>query len=207
MSMDAFIYRNLTPPPDAGNTPLSGKRFTVQANMSVRDWPTEAGSVALKGYIAVEDSTVVSRLQKAGACLVGSTRMSELGFGIRNDSSAKAVVDGHADIALITDTMGEARMAAALAGVCGFKPSHGIVSRFGLFGLVPSMECIGIAARHPFDITASYSMLNPLLSGRQKVAPPCQAGGNHRKEDRRVARPAQGGCRHGYWKDELPAVR
>ena len=154
MSMDAFIYRNLTPPPDAGNTPLSGKRFTVQANMSVRDWPTEAGSVALKGYIAVEDSTVVSRLQKAGACLVGSTRMSELGFGIRNDSSAKAVVDGHADIALITDTMGEARMAAALAGVCGFKPSHGIVSRFGLFCLVPSMECIGIAARHPFDITA-----------------------------------------------------
>jgi len=50
--------------------------------MSVRDWPTDAGSVALKGFIAIEDATVIERLQKAGAVIVGSTRMSELGFGL-----------------------------------------------------------------------------------------------------------------------------
>lgn len=154
MSIDTFVYRNTFPPPDAAGTPLSGKRFSVQPNMSVRDWPTGAGSLALEGYVAVENATVVGRLQMAGAYIVGSTRMSEFGLGICDDSSARAVVDGHADIALITDTMGEARMAAALTGLCGFKPSYGIVSRLGLIGLVPSMECFGMVARHPADITA-----------------------------------------------------
>ncbi|NQU04144.1 MAG: hypothetical protein HQ589_08355, partial [Syntrophaceae bacterium] len=56
------------------------------------------------------------------------------------------------DIALMTDTMGEARLAASIAGAFGFKPSYGLVSRYGLIGLVPSMECYGIMAKKPEDI-------------------------------------------------------
>jgi aspartyl-tRNA(Asn)/glutamyl-tRNA(Gln) amidotransferase subunit A len=43
--------------------------------------------------------------------------------------------------------MGESRLAASRAGVCGFKPSYGLVSRFGLIGLIPSMECCGLLSR------------------------------------------------------------
>ena len=115
--------------------------------MSVRGWPTEAGSVALQGFVAIEDATVIERLQKAGAVIVGCTRMSELGFGLNGDTTGRALCRRRADMALMTDMMGEARMTASRIGVYGFKPTNGIVSRFGLIGLVPSMECFGILAK------------------------------------------------------------
>ncbi|MDY0041045.1 MAG: amidase family protein, partial [Desulforhabdus sp.] len=70
--------------------------------------------------------------------------------------AARAVQEGHADIVLMLDTMGEARMAAAKAGLCGFKPSWGRVSRFGLLGLAPSMECCSLLARNPNDLAQAF---------------------------------------------------
>jgi len=52
----------------------------------------------------------------------------------------------------MTDMMGEARITASRVGTYGFKPTNGIVSRFGLIGLVPSMECFGILTKKPGDI-------------------------------------------------------
>jgi aspartyl-tRNA(Asn)/glutamyl-tRNA(Gln) amidotransferase subunit A len=48
--------------------------------------------------------------------------------------------------------MGESRIAASMAGLWAFKPTYGIVSRLGLIGLVPSMECYGVVAKKPQDI-------------------------------------------------------
>jgi aspartyl-tRNA(Asn)/glutamyl-tRNA(Gln) amidotransferase subunit A len=120
--------------------------------MSVAGWPTEAGSLALKGFKAIEDATVVERLKKNGATIAGSTRMSELGLGLRGDEAARAVAEGFTAAALVTDHLGEARLAAAGAGLIGFKPSYGLVSRYGFFGLIPSMEAIGVLARSADDI-------------------------------------------------------
>jgi aspartyl-tRNA(Asn)/glutamyl-tRNA(Gln) amidotransferase subunit A len=159
MSSDIFIHRNISPPVTMADAPLCGKRVVIQPNMSAREWLTDAGSPALKGFIALEDATVIARLQNAGAHLVGSTRMSELGFGLNGDCSTRALVDGDADVALITDTMGESRMAAAMSGFCGFKPSYGIVSRFGLIGLVPSMECFGIMSKTPLEIASVLNVV------------------------------------------------
>ena len=63
------------------------------------------------------------------------------------------------DVALMIDTMGEARMTAAMAGAYGFKPSYGTISRFGLIGLVPSMECCAVVARSPHDVAALTALL------------------------------------------------
>jgi aspartyl-tRNA(Asn)/glutamyl-tRNA(Gln) amidotransferase subunit A len=136
-----------------------GKRIAIQPNLSVRGWPTEAGSVALEGYVALEDATVVERLREGGASIVGSIRMSELGLGLVGDTGAQVLAQGLADLVLVTDSMGEARVAASSIGVFGFKPSHGIVSRFGLNGLIPSMEAIGILARSPEEIAAAMGVI------------------------------------------------
>jgi len=135
--------------------------------MSVRGWLCDAGSLALEGFVALEDATVVTRLRNAGAELVGSSRMSELGFGLAGDTATRILSGGEADIALVTDTMGEARVAAAGSGVFGFKPSFGIVSRFGLVGLVPSMECYGILGKRLEDIMDTLSV----IAGKDKDDP------------------------------------
>jgi aspartyl-tRNA(Asn)/glutamyl-tRNA(Gln) amidotransferase subunit A len=125
----------------------SGLVATLQPNMSVKGWPCEAGSPALERYTALEDATVTKRLKEAGVFIKGLTRMSELGFSLSDDTAAKVVCDGAADMAFMTDTMGEARVAASLKGLFGYKPSYGIVSRYGLIGLIPSMECYGMVSR------------------------------------------------------------
>ncbi len=63
--------------------------------------------------------------------------------------------------------MGEARAAAAEAGVFGFKPSFGVVSRFGLIGLVPSMECYGVMGKSLEDIILTLSV----IAGRDEKDP------------------------------------
>lgn len=149
---DRYTHRQPSPQKNPCQGPLSGRRVVIQPNMSVRDWPCDAGTRALAGYIALQDASAVSRLIASGAALTGSARMAELGFGLAGDTAALLMADGEADLALITDTMGEARLAAARAGFFGFKPSYGIISRFGLIGLVPSMECFGIVAPDPSTI-------------------------------------------------------
>ena len=138
-----FVYRNPeTAAPSGG--PLQGLRIAIQPNISVAGWPTEAGSNALANFTALEDATIVQRLRQAGASLCGSTRMSEFGFGLQDSRAGEALQQQAADAELVLDFMGESRLAASRVGVCGFKPSYGLVSRFGLVDLIPSMECCGM---------------------------------------------------------------
>jgi len=107
MNEKIFFHRESSPQTKEKNSPLSGVKIAIQPNLSVRGWPTEAGSPALEHYIALEDATVISRIRNAGALLVGSTHMSELGFGLVGDTSGTALDDGHCDAALVTDTLVE----------------------------------------------------------------------------------------------------
>lgn len=165
MQTDVFSYLYESPSPgghDAATSPegqMTGKSFTIQPNMSVRGWPTDAGSVALKGFVALEDATVVERLKKAGAALVGSSRMCELGLGLAKDTTGRILSEGRSEMALMTDMMGEARVAAARIGAFAFKPTSGIVSRFGLIGLAPSLETYAILGRVPEDLAAAAGVM------------------------------------------------
>ncbi len=153
MHSEVFAHVDQLPAVAESGGRISGKRVGVQALFCVRGWPCEGGSMALKGFHPLEDATVARRLKEEGAILVGSTQSSELGLGIADDTTATAVSEGHVDVALMLDTLGEARVAAAQSGLLGFKPSWGTVSRFGLMGLAPSLECCGILATNPSDIT------------------------------------------------------
>lgn len=153
MDTELFAHLNPSPAEAASDGPLAGKAIVIWPSISVRGWPAEAGSTALKGFVALEDATVVERLKKAGAALNGNSRMSELGFGLAGDTAALILERGSADAALVVDTLGEARAAAARVRRFGFKPTHGTISRCGLIGLIPSMECVGILADSPAAIS------------------------------------------------------
>jgi aspartyl-tRNA(Asn)/glutamyl-tRNA(Gln) amidotransferase subunit A len=159
MQETRYTYLDSSPLPASADGALSGTSVAIQPNMSVRGWPTSAGSKALEGFTAIYDATVIERLKHAGAHIKGSIRMSELGFGLAGDTGATVLDDDDVDCLLITDTMGEARMTACLSGDFGFKPSYGRVSRFGLIGLIPSMECYGIAAKNIKNIAGAMSVM------------------------------------------------
>lgn len=156
-----FFYKNSEQSAGSGKGALQKLKVAVQPNISVKGWPTEAGSAALAGFKALEDAAVVERLSKAGAALVGSTSMSEFGFGLQKSTAGKALGKKSADVELMLDMAGEARLAAAREGICGFKPSYGLISRLGLVGLIPSMETCGMLA---LDIPSIRNVLQ-ILAG------------------------------------------
>ncbi len=146
MEGQVFSFRDTSPRP-AVEGPLGGTRVIVQPGLSVRGWPTDGGSKALERFVALEDATIVTLLRNAGAAISGSARMAELGFGLTGDRLAAAVGMNEADLGIMTDTMGEARVAAAQEGLIAFKPSFGTVSRLGLIGIEPSLEVPSVVGR------------------------------------------------------------
>ena len=158
--MDSKLFSYLpSASPSAMEGPLAGKSFAIQPNMSVRGWPTNAGSKALVGFVPLETATAIERIQAQAGRVVGSTVMAELGLGLHADTAAAAIRGRHCDAALVTDLMGESRVIAHEAGAFGFKPSYGLVSRFGLIGLVPSMETIGLVSMSLPDIAGALAVM------------------------------------------------
>ncbi|MGW8439366.1 amidase, partial [Nocardiopsis sp. NPDC055879] len=107
---------------------------------------------------------VVAALKKAGAVLVGKTHTHEFAYGTitpatRNPwaidrvaggssgGSAVAVASGGAIAAIGSDTGGSIRIPAALCGVVGLKPTHGLVSRHGAIPLSWTLDHVGPIAR------------------------------------------------------------
>ncbi|MEZ4567138.1 MAG: amidase family protein [Desulfobacterales bacterium] len=151
MTTDTFVHRPSAPDAPVSGGPLSGLSVIIQPDLSVRDWPTDAGSKALAGFCAVFDATLISRLKGAGASIAGSAPMAELGFGINGSALARILASDDAARGLMTDTWRNPHRGLPCRTL-GVKPTWGLLSRYGLTGLIPSMEGTGILAKHPADI-------------------------------------------------------
>ena len=178
------IASNLGEPEE--NNPLWGIPFVIKDNMSTKDVPTTGSSNILKGYIPVFDAAVVEKLKNAKAVPIGKTTLDELAMGGTGMSghlgitynpwdssktrlvggsscgSAAATAAGIVPFALGSDTGDSTRKPASLAGLVGFKPTWGRISRYGLFPFAPSLDTVGIFARNVEDV----AIVSEVLSGR-----------------------------------------
>lgn len=146
------------------------------------DWagePTRAGTIVLGERPAQSDAEVVERLERAGAVILGKTRMTEGALamhhpsveppvnpwnparwtGISSSGSGVAVAAGLCLGALGTDTGGSIRFPSAACGITGLKPTHGRVSLRGVFPLAESLDHIGPMARSVDDVARLFAAL------------------------------------------------
>lgn len=160
---------------DAG--PLAGVPIAVKDLIDHAGRPNTAGS-SLPPTIPTESATVVTRLQRAGAVIIGRTGLHEYAFGFSSENhwfgpvrnpwdpklspggssggSGAAVAAQTAAVALGTDTGGSVRVPAALCGVVGLKVTHGRVPLTGVFPLAASLDTVGPLARTVDDAALVY---------------------------------------------------
>jgi len=142
---------------------------------------TTAGS-AFYRHEADRSSPVVTRLEAAGAIVIGRTGLHEFAFGFSSENphfgpvrnpwdldtspggssggSAAAVAAGMTPVAIGTDTGGSVRVPAALCGCFGLKVTHGRIPIDGIFPLATSVDTVGPLADSIEAIDSSYRVMS-----------------------------------------------
>ena len=154
-------------------TLLSGIPYAMKDNISTKGIRTTACSNTLKDYVPIYNATVYEKLSQSGAIMIGKTNMDELAMGgtgltgnagiVKNPydeerisagssaGSAVAVATKTVPFAIGTDTGDSIRKPAAYTGVVGYKPSYGLISRYGLFAFASSLDTIGVLTNSVID--------------------------------------------------------
>ena len=151
---------------------LHGIPIAVKDIINTKDTLTSAGSRALADNIPTRDSTIIQRLDAAGATLLGKLNLSEFAIGGTIDhpygtprnpwnpdhtaggsssGSGVAVAGGLCAAALGSDTGGSIRGPAAFCGIVGLRPTYGRVTRHGVIPMSWSMDTIGPMTRTVAD--------------------------------------------------------
>jgi aspartyl-tRNA(Asn)/glutamyl-tRNA(Gln) amidotransferase subunit A len=163
--------------------PLTGIPVAHKDIFVARDWLTTCGSKILSNFVSPYDAHLIHRFNEAGAVLLGKTNMDEFAMGSSSESSfygpvknpwntdcvpggssggsAAAVAARMAPAATGTDTGGSIRQPAALSGICGMKPTYGLVSRYGMIAFASSLDQGGPFAKSAEDL----AMLLDVMAG------------------------------------------
>jgi len=175
--------------------PLAGVPIGIKDVLTMVGSPATAGSKILQGYMPPYDATAVTKLEAAGAVLLGKLNCDEFAMGSSNENSAygivrnpraldrvpggssggsaAAVAAGFCVASLGTDTGGSIRQPAAFCGVVGVTPTYGRVSRYGLIAFASSLDRIGPFTTNVRDaatmmqVLSGWDRMDATSSGRE----------------------------------------
>lgn len=147
---------------------LHGVPVAVKDIFDTSDMPTQDGTVLHAGRTPAFDATAVAKLREAGAVIMGKTVTTELAVyapgktrnphnpehtpGGSSSGSAAAVAAGMVPVSIGTQTNGSIIRPASYCGVCGYKPSHGLISRYRVLSQSRPLDQVGVFARSVEDV-------------------------------------------------------
>src|SRR5919112_309880 len=160
---------------------LLGIPIGIKDNISVLGLKTTCASKMLQEYVSPYNATVVDRLERQDALIIGKLNMDEFGMGTSSEfshygavhnpwnqdyvaggssgGSAAAVSSLQLPVSLGSDTGGSIRCPSSFCSVIGIKPTYGLVSRYGLVSYSNSLEQIGPMARTITDIAMTLNTI------------------------------------------------
>jgi amidase len=167
--------------------PLHGVPIAIKDLFHTKGTRTMGGLAVRKEFIPDLDATVVSRLEQAGAVILGKLNMTEgarasyhpsfdipvnpwnasYWSGVSSSGSGVAVAAGLCFAALGTDTGGSIRYPSMANGIVGLKPTYGLVSRCGVMPLAESLDHVGPMARTTIDA----AIMLETIAGHDKKDP------------------------------------
>ncbi|MBB5062340.1 allophanate hydrolase [Granulicella mallensis] len=158
--------------------PLYGIPFAVKDNIDVAGIPTTAACPEYS-YTPEQNATVVTRLEAAGALLIGKTNMDQFATGLvgtrtpygvcssvfdkryisggSSSGSAVSVASGLVSFSLGTDTAGSGRVPAMFNNLIGLKPTRGVLSTHGVVPACRTLDCVSIFAETASDAAVVLS--------------------------------------------------
>lgn len=174
---------------------LHGLPIPVKDSLNTRDYPTTAGTPALRGFRPAQDAPLVETLVGAGAIVLGKTNLHELSYGWTSNNlafgavhnpydparipggssggTAAAVAALMAPLGVAEDTEGSIRVPAALCGIVGFRPTTG---RYSTQGAAPISSLFDQAGPHARSV-ADIALFDAVASGdHQPLAVPSLKG-------------------------------
>jgi len=189
--------------------PLHGLPIGVKDVLDTADMPSEYGSPIWRGWRPRADAAAVAWARKAGAVVIGKTVTTEFATrkpgptrnphnkahtpGGSSSGSAAGVADHFFPLAFGTQTAGSVIRPAAFCGVVGYKPSFGLINRFGMKLMSESLDTVGVIARS----VADCALFTGAVAGRDLGNP-----------DTRPQRPPRIGiCRSPVWDKALPETQ
>lgn len=173
-------------PEEVTNDLLSGIPYGVKDNYSTKGVLSTGSSNTLKDYVPFFSATAIENLEKHGAIMINKTVMDEFGMGGTGTTghtgtvlnpwdktrmcagssagSAAAVAAGVYPYATGSDTGDSIRKPAAYCGIVGYKPTYGMISRYGLFPFASSLDHCGVLTRSVEDA----AIVTDAMKGKDK---------------------------------------
>jgi len=153
--------------------PLSGIPYGAKDIIETKGLATEYGSPLYEGRKGESDAGVVATLRRAGALLLGKTHTTAFASfdpaptrnprfaghtpGGSSSGSAAAVAAGMVPFAVGTQTLGSVLRPASYCGVCGLKPTYGLIPPEGVLPFAPSLDTVGFFTRTASDMACLWS--------------------------------------------------